>query len=391
MATVELCEATQCYSAGRRAVDDVSLRVDDGELLVVAGPSGSGKSTLLRLVAGLERPSTGRILLGERDVTRWAPHRRNVSMVFQHDALLPHLTVQRNLEFGSQLRLRGGISVQRLRHWINPAKAAVQQAAASEIGNRVRQAAELLGITSLLRRRPQELSGGERQRVALGRAMVRDPAAFLFDEPLSSLDAEHRRQLSDALRDWHRRRGVTTLWVTHDQAEALAVADRIAVMHRGRLQQVATPSALYWQPTNLMVARFIGTAPINVVGGYWQPDGERSVLVDDGGRRWSFAGEPSRGQTPGADGARVILAFRPEDVRQQPDPPGLVLPTAAVTQVGWRGDHALVGLAPVEGAPALWRVRCEGTPPAMGETRHWSVPAARCLWFDAATEKRMGI
>ena len=225
------------------AVAAVDLEVRAGELLVLVGPSGCGKSTLLRLIAGLEEPTAGEVWIGGRAVNEVAPGDRDVAMVFQSYALYPHMTVARNLGFG--LRVRG--------------------VGRDEVAERVGRAADVLGLDELLDRRPGQLSGGQQQRVALGRAMVRDPGVFLFDEPLSNLDAGLRLRTRDEIAALHRRLGTTMIFVTHDQVEALSLGERVAVMDRGRIQQVGTPREIYRRPGNLFVAGFVGSPPINLL------------------------------------------------------------------------------------------------------------------------------
>ena len=231
--------------AGTLALEPLDLRVPDGTFLAMLGPSGCGKTTALRLLAGLDTPSEGRMFIGEREVTRLEPRHRDVAMVFQSYALYPHKSVYDNIAFGLRMR----------------------KYAASEIDRRVREAAASLKIAELLERRPHQLSGGQQQRVALGRAMVRQPAVFLMDEPLSNLDAQLRMQMRIEIKRLQRELGVTTLYVTHDQIEAMTMADLIAVMRDGRLQQLATPAELYARPANLFVARFCGSPPMNVLEG----------------------------------------------------------------------------------------------------------------------------
>jgi ABC-type sugar transport system ATPase subunit len=239
------------------ALDGFDLAVGDGELLVLVGPSGSGKSTLLRLLSGLERPDAGRVLIGGRDVTAEPPHRRDIAMVFQDYALYPHMTAGENLAFG--LRVRG-----------QPAGAA---------GERVRSVADQLAIGDLLDRYPDQLSGGQQQRVALGRAMVREPGVYLMDEPLSNLDAQLRLATRAEIVELQRRLGTTMVYVTHDQAEAMTMGQRVAVLHAGRLQQVGTPLEVYDRPASAFVARFLGSPPMNVLPGGGPLGGDGSVLV----------------------------------------------------------------------------------------------------------------
>jgi len=225
------------------AVDDVSLEIADGEFLVLVGPSGCGKSTLLRMIAGLEEVSAGGIAIGDRDVTWLAPKDRDIAMVFQTYALYPHMTVRQNLGYGLKAR----------------------HTPKAEIERRVNDVAELLGLEELLERRPSQLSGGQRQRVAIGRAIAREPQAFLLDEPLSNLDAKLRVGMRASLSQLHQRLGVTTVYVTHDQVEAMTLGQRVAVMRRGRIVQVDTPQKLYAEPRDLFVAGFIGSPSMNLV------------------------------------------------------------------------------------------------------------------------------
>ncbi|HTR20307.1 MAG TPA: ABC transporter ATP-binding protein [Gemmatimonadales bacterium] len=232
-------------STGNPVLHDLSLEVRDGEFLVLLGPSGCGKTTVLRCVAGLEEPSTGEILIGTRDVTHLSPADRDVAMVFQNYALYPHLSVRANLAFPLEMR----------------------RLATPEIARRVADTAARLGLSELLERRPGQLSGGQRQRVALGRAIVREPQAFLFDEPLSNLDAQLRAEMRAEVLKLHRSLGATMLYVTHDQVEAMTMGERVAVLHEGRLRQIGTPAEVYERPANTFVARFIGSPGMNVIAG----------------------------------------------------------------------------------------------------------------------------
>jgi ABC-type sugar transport system ATPase subunit len=243
MAAIILDGVEKVYDAGRAAVRDLNLHVRDGELVVLVGPSGSGKSTTLRLVAGLESASRGRILIGDRDVTRVPPQQRDVAMVFQSYALYPHKSVRDNLAFPLTLR---GLS-------------------RTAIAERVQRAVDTLQIGELLDRRPSQLSGGERQRVALGRALVREPQAFLLDEPLSNLDAFLRLEMRTAIARLHQRLRATMLYVTHDQEEAMKLGERLVVMRDGRIEQIGSPMDVYAQPASIFVARFVGLPPMNLL------------------------------------------------------------------------------------------------------------------------------
>jgi multiple sugar transport system ATP-binding protein len=294
MPTVELKNVSKVYGRGNRAVDAVSLAIEDGELLVLVGPSGCGKSTLLRMVAGLEEISAGEIRIGERVVNELAPKDRDIAMVFQNYALYPHMTVGDNMAFGLRRRKLPEDEVQR----------------------KVRSAAELLGLEVYLQRRPRELSGGERQRVALGRAMVRDPQVFLFDEPLSNLDAKLRVQMRAEIKRLHQRMRATMIYVTHDQVEAMTLGDRIAVLKQGVLQQVADPFALYQRPANQFVAGFIGSPPINFFTADVRRDGP--VFFIEAGGVEIVLPEALVARFAPLRGRSVRVGIRPEDVTLAP-------------------------------------------------------------------------
>jgi len=308
MGAIRLTELTKAFRHGPRAVDGVTLEIDDGEFMVLVGPSGCGKSTLLRLIAGIEEPTAGSVHIGERDVTRLEPRKRDIAMVFQNYALYPHLTVRGNLGFGL-----------RLRH--------VDKAARDR---RVNEVADVLGLSELLERRPGALSGGQRQRVAMGRAIVREPAAFLMDEPLSNLDAKLRVSMRAQLTKLHERLGVTTVYVTHDQVEAMTLGTRVAVLRDGVLQQCDTPQELFHHPANLFVAAFIGSPAMNLV--------EADVAGDEvvfGGYRVALPADSAlRGQR-----RRVILGVRPTDFEASgattdPALPRMTVKAEVVEQLG---------------------------------------------------------
>lgn len=245
MAKVILEGVSKSYTKSAAAVQDIHLEIKDREFMVLVGPSGCGKTTLLRLIAGLEEPSLGKIFIGGREVTHLSPRDRDIAMVFQNYALYPHLTIFENMAFGLKLRKIPSV----------------------EIKKRVQEVSSMLGIEMLLNRKPRELSGGQRQRAAMGRAIVREPKLFLMDEPLSNLDAQFRVQMRAELRKLHERIGATTLYVTHDQTEAMTLGHRIALMNNGVLQQVDTPLNLYHYPDNLFAAGFIGTPAMNFFDG----------------------------------------------------------------------------------------------------------------------------
>ncbi len=276
------------------AVAELNLTVEPGEFMVLVGPSGCGKTTTLRMLAGLERPSYGRIFIGDKLVNNVSPRFRDIAMVFQSYALYPHMNVYDNLAFG--LRARG--------------------TRRGDVDKQVRETAEILGLGQLLKRRPAELSGGQRQRVALGRALIRQPQVFLMDEPLSNLDAGLRVQMRAELSRLHRRFRVTTMYVTHDQVEAMTMGDRIAVMNGGRLQQVDTPETIYDNPANLFVAGFIGSPKMNFVPG--------RLVAAGGARRVAFLGVEvpvPEGAAPveaDNDAGDVVVGLRPEDLVWKP-------------------------------------------------------------------------
>ncbi len=298
MASVILEGVRKIYAVrggSHTAVHGISLEIADGEFVVLVGPSGCGKSTTLRMIAGLETPSAGEIRIGGRRVNEVPPKDRDIAMVFQNYALYPHMTARANMEFALRLRKQP----------------------AAEIERRVSEAAAMLGIEPLLPRTPRQMSGGERQRVALGRALVRHPSVFLFDEPLSNLDAKLRVQLRREIGRLHRRLSATMIYVTHDQIEAMTLGDRIVVMQGGHVQQVATPAELYERPANLFVAGFIGSPPMNLLPG--RIEGGKVRL--DGGDTLESGAAGGAG-APAPDGTRVILGVRPEDLLPADPGPG---------------------------------------------------------------------
>ncbi len=290
------------------AVDDVDLRIADGSFFVLLGPSGCGKTTTLRMIAGLERPTSGRILLDEQDVTELRAGKRDIAFMFQLFALYPHLNVRRNIAY--PLRSRG---VRR-----------------REIEQRVREAARLLGIEHLLGRRIRGLSGGDQQRVALARALVRRPRAFLMDEPLGTLDAAFRERMCEELRALHDRIGATTVYVTHDQIEAMRMADVIAVMNGGRVEQLGPPQELYRRPGSMFVAGFIGSPAMNLI--------PCQLQEKDGGLVPSLSGIPLPGFSPGARVPDLVLGIRPEHISIDPDSPL----SAEVVTVEYLGSRQIV-------------------------------------------------
>jgi ABC-type sugar transport system ATPase subunit len=298
MPGVHLEAITKRFPGGAVAVDDLSLEVHDGEFMILVGSSGCGKTTALRMIAGLETPSAGTIRIGERVVNEVSARERDIAMVFQNYALYPHMTVARNLAY--PLRQR--------------------RLPKPEISRRVQEVAEMLSLDTLLKRRPAQLSGGQRQRVAMGRALVREPAVFLLDEPLSNLDAKLRVQMRAELKRLHARLGVTTVYVTHDQVEAMTLGHRIAVMSQGRLQQLGAPQEVYDAPANLFVAGFIGSPPMNLLRG--RARGGRITAGD-------FALDAA------VPDGEVVLGIRPESLRRAADGmPGLAFEVAVVEPMG---------------------------------------------------------
>jgi len=297
MAGIKLQNVSKRYDKGFVAVDHVDLEIRDGEFLVLVGPSGCGKSTTLRMIAGLEEVTEGEIFIGDRRVTNLEPGDRDIAMVFQNYALYPHMTVRQNMSFGLKMR----------------------RTPREEIERRVAEAASILSIEELLDRRPAAMSGGQRQRVALGRAIVRQPAAFLFDEPLSNLDAKLRVQMRTELARLHRRLKTTTVYVTHDQVEAMTLGQRIVVMNRGKVQQVDTPMKIYQVPANRFVAGFIGSPAMNFVNGQL--------------RGGAFVHPSFQLPTDVAEQRDdVVLGFRPEHVTLDRDHPVLARVTAEVVE-----------------------------------------------------------
>jgi multiple sugar transport system ATP-binding protein len=293
VAQIDLDDVTKVYADGIKAVDDLDLDIQDGEFIVLVGPSGCGKTTALRMIAGLETITEGTITIGDRVVNGVPPKERDIAMVFQNYALYPHMSVYDNMAFGLKLR----------------------KLSKTEIDERVQRAADILGLEEYLARKPKALSGGQRQRVAMGRAIVREPKAFLMDEPLSNLDAKLRVQMRSEISGLQHTLQVTTVYVTHDQVEAMTMGDRVAVLRKGVLQQVDTPQYLYDHPNNLFVAGFIGSPSMNLV--------EADLRRSNGGGALEFGGLSlsipdqvfaERPALRAFDGRRVILGIRPEDM-----------------------------------------------------------------------------
>jgi multiple sugar transport system ATP-binding protein len=347
--------------SGIDIIKALDLSVATGEFLVLLGPSGCGKSTLLHSIAGLIDVHAGSVEIGGTDVTWADPKDRGIGMVFQSYALYPTMSVERNMSFGARI-------------------AGVPRA---EVDKRVERAAKMLHLEPLLQRKPAQLSGGQRQRVAIGRALVRDAAALLFDEPLSNLDAKLRAELRRELKQLHHQLGATMIYVTHDQVEAMTLASRIAVMQGGRIQQIDTPQRIYGQPLNMFVAGFLGAPSMNFVEGRLQAEGERRVFVANALRadvsRYPFAAAPEPGRS-------VVLGVRPEHLR-----------------VAAGGDEAagqaqVVLVEPMGSNQILWldaqgtSIAIEidsGTAPAVGEPLAFALEADKLSLFDAQTQNRL--
>jgi multiple sugar transport system ATP-binding protein len=329
-------------------IHGVDVDIEDGEFVILVGPSGCGKSTLLRMIAGLEEIDAGDIMIGEKVVNDVAARDRNIAMVFQNYALYPHMTVTQNMSFSLKLR----------------------RAPKAEIQRRVKQAAEILGLTELLHRTPRQLSGGQRQRVAMGRAIVRDPEVFLFDEPLSNLDAKLRVAMRAEIKELHQRLKTTTVYVTHDQIEAMTMADRIVVMRDGIVEQIGTPLELYDKPRNLFVAGFIGSPAMNFMRGRLRVNG-RATFETEGGFVLPIANVPAN-----SDGRPLVCGIRPEHLSVDsggiPAEVVVVEPTGSETQVIARhGDQEIT---------CLFRDRITARP---GENIHISANPALVHLFDS--------
>jgi multiple sugar transport system ATP-binding protein len=362
VATVEYIKASCTYPGGkRRAVDTLSLSVADGEFLVLLGPSGCGKTTALRMLAGLEPLNSGRILVDGKDLDGVTPGNRDIAMVFQNYALFPHMTVARNLGF--RMELAG--------------------APASAVSRRVRRVAAELDLTDRLERMPRTLSGGEQQRVAIGRAMVREPRVFLMDEPLGALDAKLRASARSRIAQMQRQTGITTLYVTHDQVEAMAMGDRIAIMNRGVLQQVDTPRRLYDHPANEFVAGFIGSPGMNLVPGLYK-------------HGWALIGEADVYELPvDASGggpltsSSVLVGFRPEHATLTPPGTGIYATVGLVERLGHTAyAHCEMGVGRQR---RTLIVRCDNEDAPIPGTTIGVTPDPREIHlFDGVTGLRVG-
>ncbi|MFC4223856.1 ABC transporter ATP-binding protein [Lysinibacter cavernae] len=360
MASVTFDKATRLYpNTPRPAVDALSLDIQDGEFLVLVGPSGCGKSTSLRMLAGLEEVNGGRILIGDKDVTDVAPKDRDIAMVFQNYALYPHMTVAENMGFALKI---AGVGKE-------------------ERAERVLEAAKLLDLEPYLSRKPKALSGGQRQRVAMGRAIVRQPQVFLMDEPLSNLDAKLRVQTRTQIASLQRRLGVTTVYVTHDQTEALTMGDRIAVLKDGLLQQVGTPRQLLDAPANIFVAGFIGSPAMNLF----------STDVSEAGVHFGTAILPTPRETLAAiTGKQVTVGVRPEDITiSNVEGKGLKVHVDLVEELG--ADGYLYGHSEVEGVRTDIVARVDGRDhPNAGETVYVHPVESHIHLFNIDSGERVG-
>ncbi len=353
MATVDIRAVKKAYGT-TQVIHGVDVDIRDGEFVVLVGPSGCGKSTLLRMIAGLENITGGEILIGNRVVNDVPPKERDIAMVFQNYALYPHMTVGANMGFS--LKLRG--------------------APKSEIDDRVLKAADILGLSHLLERYPRQLSGGQRQRVAMGRAIVRDPQVFLFDEPLSNLDAKLRVQMRTEIKELHQRLKTTTVYVTHDQIEAMTMADKIVVMHDGVVEQIGAPLDLYDHPRNQFVAGFIGSPSMNFIKGTVRVNGSATFVTDGG------VGLPLEGVPGNVDGRRAVYGLRPEHVRI--DPQGVPVEVVVVEPTG--SELLVIARLGGQDITLLFRERLMFKP---GETIHIVPFAGLAHLFDEATGARL--
>ena len=356
MARLEISGVRKSFGAVD-VLHGIDLSVTDGEMVVMVGASGCGKSTLLRIVAGLEVPTTGTVRIGEDDVTRREPKDRDIAMVFQNYALYPHMSVFENMAYG--LKIRG--------------------LPKDEIRRRVTDTATMLGLSALLDRRPRQLSGGQRQRVAMGRAVVREPKLFLFDEPLSNLDAKLRVQMRAEIKRLQQRLAVTSLYVTHDQVEAMTLGDRLVVMHEGRAAQIATPMEVWSRPADTYVAGFIGAPAMNFLPGRLADQG-RGVQLD-GGTMLAFADGPR----PGEEGTRLTIGIRPEHVEPSRSGQGIELQVDLVEPLG--AESLVHGR--LAGSTEQFTVKLQGGGPLGGSALRVELPPVHLHVFDAASGVRL--
>jgi sn-glycerol 3-phosphate transport system ATP-binding protein len=354
MAQVDIRNVRKSYGP-LEVIHGVGITVRDGEFVVIVGPSGCGKSTLLRMVAGLEAITGGEIAIGERVVNELEPKDRDIAMVFQNYALYPHMSVFDNMAYGLKIR----------------------KFARADIGERVRRAAGILELEALLDRKPRQLSGGQRQRVAMGRAIVREPAVFLFDEPLSNLDAKLRVQMRLEIQKLHRRLKTTSLYVTHDQVEAMTLAERMIVMNAGRAEQIGTPMQVYEDPQTQFVAGFIGSPSMNFMPGRVEAGGQ--IVLDHGGTTRTNA-------AVGAEvGRNVVVGIRPEHLERTT--PELAVVAGPVEMVEQLGADMLIHIN--HGPVAVLARLPHGPQPDVGSVLHFTAPPARIFLFDSVSGQRL--
>jgi len=362
MAQVVLDRVEKIYKGNVRAVKGIDLTIPDGQFVVLVGPSGCGKSTTLRMIAGLEDISGGAISIGDRVVNNVPPKDRDIAMVFQNYALYPHMTVQQNMAFGLKLR----------------------KAPKAEIEKRVRDASNILGLDEYLQRKPKALSGGQRQRVALGRAIVREPACFLFDEPLSNLDAKLRVTMRSELKALHQRLKTTTVYVTHDQEEAMTLGDLVVVMADGEIQQAGSPDEVFRSPVNRFVAGFVGMPPMNFLDGTLQGSGDRATWCETASNGAEIV-LPARLATNAAAraGQETILGVRPGAISITPDAPADRSFQASVAVVEPLGEMTDVRLTTASGATMTARIASvAGANPKVGESVRLSIDPDRVHLFE---------
>jgi multiple sugar transport system ATP-binding protein len=355
MAGVEFVDVRKSFGAFP-VIKGVNIDIADGEFVILVGPSGCGKSTLLRMLAGLENISAGEIRIGNRVVNGMAPGDRDIAMVFQNYALYPHMSVAQNMAFSLMLK----------------------RAPKADMDQRVKKAAEILGLTKLLDRYPRQLSGGQRQRVAMGRAIVRDPQVFLFDEPLSNLDAKLRVAMRAEIKELHQRLGTTTVYVTHDQIEAMTMADKIVVMHDGVVEQVGKPLDLYDTPANLFVAGFIGSPAMNMIKGRLDTESDGRFIASDG------TVLPVANPPVGARGRDLVYGLRPEYITL--DPEGLPAEIIVIEPTGYETQMTVrFGGSDVN---CIFRERINAKP---GDTLRISIDVPHVHLFDAESGQRLTI
>ena len=357
MAPLTIRQATKSYGA-HDVLHAVDVQIEDGEFVVLVGPSGCGKSTLLRSISGLEDLTSGDILIDGKVVTDLHPKDRDIAMVFQSYALYPHMTVAENMGFSLRMRGKGNVD---------------------ERDSKVRNAAEILDLVPLLDRYPRQLSGGQRQRVAMGRAIVRDPKVFLFDEPLSNLDAKLRVQMRSEIRVLHKKLGTTIVYVTHDQIEAMTMADRIVIMRDGRVEQVGTPVDLYDRPSNIFVAGFIGSPAMNLIEGSVTADG--MALITDSGTQI-----PLQGGLSAFSGRPITLGLRPEDIGLAQESEGQIKAKIETAETTGAELHVVLDAGGVKLTAVF-----HGRPGLVdGQTVHLTFEREKLHLFDRETGKRTG-